>query len=277
MELIFLFLVFLAVGLRGAEAMSLKGEQNGQILITCSHSNAYSNVKYFCRGACYDEDVLISTREKKEHSQGRYNIRDEGNTFYVTISSLKKDDEGTYWCGIDRVGIDTYNKVVLTVVSGSTDNGLQRLNSEKLVYIGAGLGVVVLALAIVLLIFFRHRKRDISTSSGKGLNTVYAAPSSLTQDAKHQTTTVSSTANKDEDTEGSTDSIVISSTIQRQDTSGDVTDLSKAKNQSDGLFYSSVSFSKRTDSNPVTADHAEVTYSTIGHTSTDKSSVYCNV
>ncbi|XP_018535298.1 CMRF35-like molecule 1 isoform X2 [Lates calcarifer] len=256
--------------------MSLKGEKRGQISITCSHSNAYSNVKYFCRGACYDEDVLISTREKKDHTQRKYSIRDEGNTFYVTIFDLKKDDEGTYWCGIDRVGIDTYNKVVLTV-SESTDDGLQRLNSEKLVYIGAGLGVVVLALAIVLLIFFRHRKRDISASSGKGLNTVYAAPSSLTQDAKHQTTTVSSTANKDEDTEGRTDSIVISSAVRRQDTSGGVTDPSKTQNQSDGLFYSSVSFSKRTDSSPVTADHAEVTYSTIAHTSTDKSSVYCNV
>ncbi|XP_018535299.1 CMRF35-like molecule 1 isoform X3 [Lates calcarifer] len=248
MELIFLFLVFLAVGLRGAEAMSLKGEKRGQISITCSHSNAYSNVKYFCRGACYDEDVLISTREKKDHTQRKYSIRDEGNTFYVTIFDLKKDDEGTYWCGIDRVGIDTYNKVVLTV-SESTDDGLQRLNSEKLVYIGAGLGVVVLALAIVLLIFFRHRKRDISASS----------------------------ANKDEDTEGRTDSIVISSAVRRQDTSGGVTDPSKTQNQSDGLFYSSVSFSKRTDSSPVTADHAEVTYSTIAHTSTDKSSVYCNV
>lgn len=102
-------------GLRGAEAMSLKGEKRGQISITCSHSNAYSNVKYFCRGACYDEDVLISTREKKDHAQRKYSIRDEGNTFYVTIFDLKKDDEGTYWCGIDRVGIDTYNKVVLTV------------------------------------------------------------------------------------------------------------------------------------------------------------------
>lgn len=117
----------------------------------------------------------------------------------------------------------------------------------------------------------------ITLQTGKGLNTVYAAPSSLTQDAKHQTTTVSSTANKDEDTEGRTDSIVISSAVRRQDTSGGVTDPSKTQNQSDGLFYSSVSFSKRTDSSPVTADHAEVTYSTIAHTSTDKSSVYCNV
>lgn len=98
--------------------MLLTQKSGEKIEIKCSHSNAYSNVKYFCKGACADKDILISSREKKKNSNQKYSISDEGNTFYVTIDSLTKDDSGTYWCGIERRGLDTYNKVVLKVIKG---------------------------------------------------------------------------------------------------------------------------------------------------------------
>ena len=96
--------------------MSITGELGKDVKITCSHTNAFYNVKYFCKEACRNEDVLISSGNKD--SNGKYSIRDEGNTFYVTISRLTNDDSGTYWCGIDRVGFDTYNEVILTVKKG---------------------------------------------------------------------------------------------------------------------------------------------------------------
>lgn len=95
--------------------MSLTGSQGQTITIKCSHSNAYSNTKYFCKARCnIREDVLVSTVD--ETTSKKYSIRDEGNTFYVTISDLTKDDSGTYWCGIDRLVLDTYSKVVLQVL-----------------------------------------------------------------------------------------------------------------------------------------------------------------
>uniref|UniRef100_A0A3Q1I0N6 Immunoglobulin domain-containing protein n=1 Tax=Anabas testudineus TaxID=64144 RepID=A0A3Q1I0N6_ANATE len=99
------------------EALSVTGEMGGKVSIKCSHANAFSNIKYFCKGECRSEDVLISSRDKKDLNS-KYVISDEGNKFTVTISHLTKDDSGTYWCGIDRVGLDTYNKVVLTVIKG---------------------------------------------------------------------------------------------------------------------------------------------------------------
>uniref|UniRef100_A0A665WAZ1 Immunoglobulin V-set domain-containing protein n=1 Tax=Echeneis naucrates TaxID=173247 RepID=A0A665WAZ1_ECHNA len=45
---------------------------------------------------------------------------DEGNTFFVTIQRLTQEDAGTYWCGIDRVGADTFIQVVLSVVKGDS-------------------------------------------------------------------------------------------------------------------------------------------------------------
>lgn len=104
-------------GLLETEALSVTGEMGGKVSIKCSHANAFSNIKYFCKGECRSEDVLISSRDKKDLNS-KYVISDEGNKFTVTISHLTKDDSGTYWCGIDRVGLDTYNKVVLTVIEG---------------------------------------------------------------------------------------------------------------------------------------------------------------
>ena len=102
-------------GLMETEAVSVTGVMGEEVTITCSHTYASSNVKYFCGGACKDEDVLISSRTNDQN--GKYSIQDEGNTFTVTISRLTEDDAGTYWCGIDRVGADTYREVDLTVIS----------------------------------------------------------------------------------------------------------------------------------------------------------------
>lgn len=99
-------------GLQETEGTPLTASPGQTITIECSHSNALSNTKYFCKARC--TDILVSTVDKA--TGGKYSIRDEGNTFYVTISDLTEDDSGTYWCGIDRLVKDTYNKVVLQVL-----------------------------------------------------------------------------------------------------------------------------------------------------------------
>lgn len=105
-------------GLWETKAMSETGVLGEEITIKCSHSNAFSNVKYFCKDACRNEDILISSQGEKPNSSEKYRINDAGNTFYVTISHLTEDDSRTYWCGIKRFAFDTYIKVVLTVKEG---------------------------------------------------------------------------------------------------------------------------------------------------------------
>ncbi|KAM8843662.1 uncharacterized protein ACB058_014860 isoform 1-T1 [Synchiropus picturatus] len=96
-----------------ADDLRLTGMEGEDITLRCSHSNAYRNTKYFCRGACSYKDVLITSKGPKT---AKYHITDRGNYFDVTISNLEVKDSGLYWCGIDRVGRDTYNRVDLTVV-----------------------------------------------------------------------------------------------------------------------------------------------------------------
>lgn len=104
------------VGLSGTESISVTGEVGKDITITCSQSNAFSNVKYFCKGACSDKDILITSSGKNQHE--KYSIEDKGNTFYVTIRHLTVADSGQYWCGIERTGLDTYNEVLIGVIKG---------------------------------------------------------------------------------------------------------------------------------------------------------------
>lgn len=105
-------------GLWETDALSVTGVLGEDITIQCSHSYAFNNIKYFCKEKCKEEDILISSKEKNGNSREKYSISDEGNTFYVTISHLTEDDSGTYRCGIERTGLDTYIKVVLTVKEG---------------------------------------------------------------------------------------------------------------------------------------------------------------
>ncbi|XP_054635155.1 CMRF35-like molecule 8 [Dunckerocampus dactyliophorus] len=157
-----------------AEAMSITGVSGQNITITCSLNKAPDNVKYFCKGRCRYEDVLISSGTGKWNTK-KYRIRDEGSRFYVTIFHLKKEDAGIYACGVEKFWTDPLEKVILTVREGIKPNTKSINPSEpvhpntsssmKPLYIGASLGVIVLALALILLIYFRHQKGHILTSS----------------------------------------------------------------------------------------------------------------
>ncbi|XP_034411000.1 CMRF35-like molecule 1 isoform X2 [Cyclopterus lumpus] len=240
--MIFLMLVFLLGGLWETEAMSVTGVLGKEVTIKCSHSYAFTNVKYFCKGACLK--VLISSRANKKVPNEKYSIVDKGNTFSVTIFHLTADDSGTYSCGIERIGLDTYIEVVLTVIEVNPqdpDNDLTTtLSSNKLVYIGVGLVVVMLALAMVLLIFFRHRNRDIHASSGKNRDSQ--------KQVGHHIKTSSSTANEHQEADGRTKSSLILSTVQHQEFRGDHSDniysnisgSSVSQIQPDGLLYTTV-------------------------------------
>ncbi|XP_053713458.1 CMRF35-like molecule 5 [Synchiropus splendidus] len=93
--------------------LRLTGKEGEDITITCSHSNSYSNTKFFCRKDCSLKGSLMTSEGP---NTAKYRIIDRGNDFDVTIYNLEVNDSGLYWCGIDRVGPNTYTRVDLTVV-----------------------------------------------------------------------------------------------------------------------------------------------------------------
>ncbi|XP_054897637.1 CMRF35-like molecule 5 [Poeciliopsis prolifica] len=244
-----LAVVLVLEGVFRTEATSVTGRQGGSVKITCSHSYATTNVKYFCKGACGDADVLIKSI-RMQHD-GKYHIEDNGNTFYVTISNLQKSDEGVYWCGIERAGVDTYSQVTLTVEEEKPGNGLRMPGSNQMVYLGTGLGVAVLALATVLLLFFRLRKRDVSTSTGK--NDVIYSKSSIQKKSQHANAASSVTGQQGADFRVNADQPeVLYSNIR-----------SEPEIQSDDLCYSTLSFSEHPACSAASPQTELTTYSSV--------------
>ncbi|CAL8354614.1 unnamed protein product [Boreogadus saida] len=108
------FLFFLSgCCMNWTEALTVNGLVGGTVRIKCTHANAHSNTKYFCKGECRDKDVLITTSETR--GSEKYSIEDKGNTFFTTIRNLQLKDTGNYKCGIERFGPDTYVEVYLKV------------------------------------------------------------------------------------------------------------------------------------------------------------------
>ncbi|CAL8285612.1 unnamed protein product [Arctogadus glacialis] len=138
------FFVFLSgCWMTWTEALRVTGQVGGKVIIECNHSNAGSNVKYFCKGNCRDQDVLITSRPMTRESD-RYSIEDKGNTFITTIMNLQPEDTGTYWCGIERTGFDTFVDVYLKVNNDKQNESLRGESlSDQLKYIGVALGVAV--------------------------------------------------------------------------------------------------------------------------------------
>ncbi|XP_030206654.1 CMRF35-like molecule 9 isoform X5 [Gadus morhua] len=188
------FLVFLSGScMTWTEALTVKGLVGGTVRIKCTHTNAGSNTKYFCKGECRDKDVLITS---KTGGSEKYSIEDKGNTFFTTIRNLLLKDTGNYRCGIGRIGPDTYVEVYLKVddveksdvhaVEEAITTGIkptarptdfenessrEETVSDQLTYIGAALGVAVLVLALVLLTFCRIKRRRAAFFSDKNKST----------------------------------------------------------------------------------------------------------
>ncbi|KAK2909379.1 hypothetical protein Q8A67_005216 [Cirrhinus molitorella] len=106
--------------------ISKQGYSEGNITITCYHSWASNNRKYFCRDPCGHKDILVKSDQTPT---GRYTLKDSGDgTVTVNINDLQESDSGIYWCAVDRIGIDTFVKVKLAV--SKANNG----NTEEIIH-----------------------------------------------------------------------------------------------------------------------------------------------
>ncbi|XP_034150355.1 CMRF35-like molecule 9 [Esox lucius] len=137
-----------------AVAIHSKKDVGGHGTFPCSFSWASTNNKYFCKETCSGEDILVETKGSRNVTQGRYSIDDDGNGHVtVTIKDLKKSDSGTYWCGVERFGPDSYQEVHLTVTDDSPGTG-----QTLMVWTRVGVVVMVTVMGLVLTLFCIKRR-----------------------------------------------------------------------------------------------------------------------
>ncbi|XP_010900994.2 CMRF35-like molecule 8 [Esox lucius] len=294
MEKVFFSMVAILLALcpAGSEVLTVTGVVGGRVVIKCKHTFASNNDKYFCKDSCTGSDILIQTTDNKNYTEkGRYSIFDfKSGDVTVTIKDLKRPDSGTYWCGVMRVVLDSYQEVYLKVEKApSTPPDITRtslrppvtvstttvtMTTDVLVSMGAGLVVVVCLLVLLLLIFLRQRNRSkthTASDQNKRIssNPIYSTSTNQHSDA-HDINSNHATAknqcqddiysNIDSSTEAP-DSVSYATVNFPRDPSClqyDSVSISKdsdVRNQPDSVTYSSV---RRQHSN-----HEMVTYSAI--------------
>uniref|UniRef100_A0A8C5UX61 CD300 molecule like family member f n=1 Tax=Microcebus murinus TaxID=30608 RepID=A0A8C5UX61_MICMU len=97
-----------------------RGPEQGSLTVQCRYEPGWeTHKKWWCRGAhCRSCRILVmTTGSEQEVKKDRMSIRDshKNHTFTVTMEELRRDDADTYWCGMERTGIDPGVPVEVTI------------------------------------------------------------------------------------------------------------------------------------------------------------------
>nr|XP_008511419.1 PREDICTED: CMRF35-like molecule 1 isoform X4 [Equus przewalskii] len=119
--LLFFLLLFGLSGsfdIRGPKVM--RGPERGSLTVRCRYGQGWKTYrKWWCRGADWAscKILVITNGSEQEVKRDRVSIRDDQRnlTFTVTMEELRRDDEDTYWCGIERTGTDPGFQVKVTI------------------------------------------------------------------------------------------------------------------------------------------------------------------
>ncbi|KAM7009672.1 polymeric immunoglobulin receptor-like [Tautogolabrus adspersus] len=130
-SLMFILCIALSGVTSAAALITVPGYEGTAVGISCSYDTGYESYeKYLCRNDCGNNDVLVTTTERKKN---RYSIDDdkEKHVFTANISGLTLTDAGKYWCGVTRNGKDIYTEVKLLVGKDSCCDQSTRLQSYE--------------------------------------------------------------------------------------------------------------------------------------------------
>uniref|UniRef100_A0A3B1KA16 Ig-like domain-containing protein n=1 Tax=Astyanax mexicanus TaxID=7994 RepID=A0A3B1KA16_ASTMX len=83
------------------------GYRGSSVQIRCPYDSGYeTNMKYLCRGECSTlpwETKDIPVKSGSTAKDQRFSLKDDtaAGVFTVTITDLRPEDAGQYWCGIN--------------------------------------------------------------------------------------------------------------------------------------------------------------------------------
>ncbi|XP_054482689.1 uncharacterized protein LOC129114804 [Anoplopoma fimbria] len=109
-----------------SEEKTLYSRTGGNVLVAC-YFNTSESRKYFCKGECKDEDILVETTDFTAQ-RDRYSIRyvpvaPSGVFLFVGITQLTMSDSGRYRCVLDRLlSTDPYREFEIVVTDGCVND-----------------------------------------------------------------------------------------------------------------------------------------------------------
>uniref|UniRef100_A0A8C2FBE9 CMRF35-like molecule 1 n=1 Tax=Cyprinus carpio TaxID=7962 RepID=A0A8C2FBE9_CYPCA len=98
--------------------VTVTGHRGESLNIRCTYESGYeSNSKYLCKGACKIGNKVILVKSGSPAEDQRFSLSDArtARVFTVTITELRQEDAGQYWCGVERTLIDVYSEILVLV------------------------------------------------------------------------------------------------------------------------------------------------------------------
>ncbi|XP_053086166.1 CMRF35-like molecule 5 isoform X3 [Pangasianodon hypophthalmus] len=99
---------------------TVTGYRGRSVQIKCPYESGYEEyIKYLCRGECSiwygTTDIPVESGSAAKDT--RFSLYDDttAKVFTVNITDLRPEDTGTYWCAIERTGLDIYTQILLLV------------------------------------------------------------------------------------------------------------------------------------------------------------------
>ncbi|XP_059184718.1 CMRF35-like molecule 9 [Centropristis striata] len=109
------------------KTLYINGRVGESVHFTCSGWDSVTSVrendKYFCYSPCTDKVHIINKAAfKRTTYKGRVELTNSGESLFVTFKNLHESDSGTYYCGVDRWGKDSFIEVNLKVTDAKSSS-----------------------------------------------------------------------------------------------------------------------------------------------------------
>ncbi|CAM4447526.1 unnamed protein product [Leuciscus chuanchicus] len=87
-------------------SQTITGYRGERVDIRCSYKSGYESLsKYFCKGKCLLLNKNIMVESGSPAKDERFSLTDDttARVFTVTITDLRTEDEGQYWCAVEGI------------------------------------------------------------------------------------------------------------------------------------------------------------------------------
>ncbi|KAF4118098.1 hypothetical protein G5714_000149 [Onychostoma macrolepis] len=128
--LIFNLLLLMSVlACETSEILTFTAHERGKVEIRCPYESRYEEKKkYLCRGECLRvlKDKVVESESAAKDERFSLNDNKSAQIFTVTITDLRTEDRGKYWCGIEtgRGNLDDFTQIHLEIKQVSRVSGV---------------------------------------------------------------------------------------------------------------------------------------------------------
>ncbi|XP_018944386.2 CMRF35-like molecule 8 isoform X2 [Cyprinus carpio] len=124
-----LLLLVSVVACETKEILTFTAHEGGTVEIRCPYASGHeAHEKYLCRGECprMNKDKVVKSGSSARGERFSLTDNKTAHIFTVTISDLRTEDQGQYWCGV-KIGLglfDDFTKIHLEIKHVSRVSGL---------------------------------------------------------------------------------------------------------------------------------------------------------